>query len=780
MPGGGTILRQRSGSPKASPQFSPCSLTTVSIVLTLTLNRVLELARVLRLVLPLASVCSFAQEDKGSIRGFVTDSTSGESVVYATVLVRDLKTGTATNTRGYYFIPAVPAGVHTLVVSSIGFLPQTAEVTVVVGEITQANFRLTPRKIELEEMVVTGEASPQEPLTNLSRRALSPRDIEALPSSVESDVLRALQTIPGVAGTSDLTARYYVRGGASDQNALLVNGATIYNPFHALGVLSVIDPETISSVEFSRGGFSPEFGGRLSSFLNVVTRDGNSLQYHGSAFASLVSGKLSMEGPVPHGSFLATARKSYSNSAFTRFLGGLRVPVEFYDVSFKTSYANPEFDPNGKISLAGFVSDDRVVNNDPLEADYTLHNNVFSASWNKVWQSPLYSTITLSYSGFNGEVFPNASQSKPRANTVVDVTLNGDFGYVYPSRDEVGFGIQNKVLSTDLSMQNLYSKNTTYSMSGWDLTAYVEYRFQRWETFGLRLGLRTKFSALSQNRPFLFEPRLKAMYRPNPLISFTLAIGWHSQEVTSLRDETEVISIFEPWIIIPNGLAAPQAAHYILGVTANLTDWCKLEIEGYYKPLIDLIDVNPAKYTEKSPDFVNVSGRATGVELSVSARQGQAFLQASYTLSSSFLDLNGIEYRPRYDSRHSVSALAGLEFGGGWECSVFWALKSGFPFTPIAGFYDRLQLDQQSPTDVIGRSFPVISWGARNSARLPVYHRLDLACSKALMLWDVKVKIGGSIMNVYDRKNLFYFDRDTGERHDMLRFSPSLFVRAEL
>jgi hypothetical protein len=454
--------------------------------------------------------------------------------------------------------------------------------------------------------------------------------------------------------------------------------------------------------------------------------------------------------------------------------------VEFYDVSFKSSYADPDFDPNGKFSLYGFVSDDRVMNNDPLQADYTLHNNILGVSWNKVWPSPLYSTLTLSYSGFNAEVLPNASLSKQRTNRVIDVTLNGDFGYVYPSRDEIGFGIQNKVLSTELSMDNLYSKRAEYTATGWDLTAYAEYKFQRWENFGLRVGVRTKFSALSRNRPFLFEPRLKAMYRPHPLLAFTLAVGWYSQEITSLTNENEVVSIFEPWIIIPDGLAAAQAAHYILGVSADLTEWCKLEIEGYYKPMIDLIDINPGKYTERAPDFINVDGHATGLELSMAMRRGQASLEVSYALSSSFTVLNGISYRPRYDSRHSVSILAGMEFGAGWECSAFWSLKSGFPFTPIVGFYDRLSIDQQSPSTVIDRSIPAIYWGERNSERLPVYHRLDLACSKTLMVWDLKVKIGGSIMNLYDRKNLFYFDRDTGERHDMLRFSPSFFLRAEL
>jgi hypothetical protein len=713
---------------------------------------------------------------RGSLRGFVTDSTSGEVLVYATVAIHALATGTSTDTRGYYFLPSLPTGSHLVTVSMVGYRQKRFTVTIAEAEIREAHVTLARSEIELDEFIVVQERSILE--TDLGMRPITPEEISVVPPAIQPDIFRALQIDPGVSTTSDITARYYVRGGGSDQNAILLNGAVIYNPFHALGAFSVVDPEVVSVMEFYKGGFTPEYGGRLSSFLNVSTRDGNKNDYHLTAEASLLSAKVAVEGPIPNGSFLVTGRKSYNSKALTPYLG-YQYPFDFYDVSFKVNYANPKVDENGKFVAYGFLSGDEVVNDDPLQEDYFLTNNIVGMTWYKVWSSPLQSRVSLSYSGFNAEVRPNFSSAKPRANDVHDITANLDFTYMYDSRDELRFGLHNTFLSTDLALETLFGNRHTYQKTGWDLNAYADYTLKRWETLGLHIGLRAKFLALSEIRPLLFEPRVSAIFRATPTTSIKAAIGWYSQEVTTLGDETEVVSIFEPWIIVPDYLASAEAMHAILGLATYLTENVSLEIEAYYKYMLDLIDINTRKFTSTNPDFVNVDGESYGLEAILSIHFRRIFLQTSYALAWAYRYREEHPYIPRYDSRHAVNVLLGCEFGSGWEASLAWWLKSGYPFTTIAGFYDRLVFDPMQP-DPPRDYEPVVYWGDRHSSRLPVYHRLDVSASKRFRVDPVTVTLGLSFLNVYDRKNILYFDRDTGTVHNMVRFAPSFLVRIEL
>lgn len=716
----------------------------------------------------------------GALRGFVTDSTNGEAITYANVLIKGSTIGITTNTRGYYFIPSIPPGKHTAIVSCIGYRTNYVAVTIREDEITDCNVHLVPGAIELEEVAVVGESQVRLNETDLGLQKISVREIEIVPQAIESDIFRVLQLIPGVSSTGDVTAKYYVRGGAADQNLVLLNGAPVYNPFHALGIFSVIDPEMISTLEFFKGGFTSDYGGRLSSILNVVTRDGNKKSYHASGQAGLVSGKVAVEGPIPDGSFLATGRKSYYGKILKNFLSGQEAPFDFWDVSFKVNSANQHISDVGKFVLHGFFSRDDVSNHDPLLEDYFVTNSILGINWHKVWASPLYSVVTLSYSGFRAEVLPNESKSKPRTNTVYDVTNNWDFTYVYDSRDEFAFGLQNKFLKTQLHLVNVYDVKTALDEQGWDVNAYAEYRYKRWEAFRLNLGVRLKFVALTEYRPFLFEPRISSTYRPFPAVALKAAVGWYSQELTSLSNENDLISIFEPLVIIPSYLSSSEAAHMMAGVEANLTDKFSIELEGYYKPSTNLVDLNERKYTSGIRDFVNVDGKSYGLEFFLRYQPASMSLQVSYSLGWVYKINGDVLSVPRYDSRHSVNALLSYDFGAGWQASTVWSLRSGMPFTPIAGYYDRLTIDPWSPSAAFNPHTPVILWGERNSERLPFYHRLDISCSKKFHVDLAQFAISASVINVYDRKNIFYFDRDTGKEVYMLRFTPSITLRVEI
>ena len=743
-----------------------------------TLNRILTL-----LLLLLASngfAFSRPSIDQGRIRGTVTDSSNGQPISYANVTLRGTSLGASANSSGFYHISSVPPGTYVLVVSQVGYRVREHTVTVRENQIAQVDIQLTATVIEKEEMLVVGEKSARPNEANLGLQKISTKEIAMVPAGAEADIFRALQTNPGVATTSDVSARYYVRGGGSDQNLVLLNGATVYSPFHTLGIFSVVDPEMVSLLEFHEGGFPPSYGGRLSSILNIVTRDGNRNRYQETANATLLAGKVALEGPVPGGSFLVTGRKSWYASVMKHYLRNQDSPFDFYDLSWKLSYSSPDIDENSRFDFHGFLSGDQVINDDPRQANYQIRNRIAGFNWHKIWSTPLYSVVSISYSGFDAQLYPNLSSAKPRANTVSDFSADWDFTYLYDSKDEFVFGWQNKILSTSLQLENLYGNKVNFKEHGVDLSAYADYRFYRWDKIGFTIGIRFKFLAVSEYRPLLYELRGSLTYRLTPSIAVKGSFGWYSQEMTTLSDENDLISVFEPWVITPNYLNSSRAAHFSLGVTADWTSTLKTDLEGYFKPIANLVDVNPKKFTSADHDFVNVDGESYGMEFLTVYQPGTMFAKLGYALSWAFKIKGGVWYIPQYDIRHSVNLLLGYEIGSGWQTSATWSIHSGLPFTPITGFYDRIPIDPWTQPYDAAKPQPATLWGDRNSARLPSYHRLDLSVTKQFHVESALVTCGFSVINLYDRKNIFYFNRDTGEEVYMLRIFPTISLRVEL
>lgn len=716
----------------------------------------------------------------GTLRGFVTDSANGEAIAYANIVIKGVNKGAPSDIRGYYFIPKIPAGVQTVVISIVGYQTKEVKTKIVGDEITQLDVKLKPTSIEITGLSIYGKKAARENETDLGLQKISIREIQMRPSGIESDIFRALKSAPGVSSTGDVTSRYYVRGGGSDQNLILLNGATVYNPFHALGIFSVIDPEMISMMEFYKGGFAPEYGARLSSILNLVTKDGNKNEYHASANGSLLAGKLAVEGPIPDGSFIVTGRKSYYANSLKKFLRSNDAPFDFYDLSAKVNYSNQEFLKNSKFTAYTFISRDNVDSDDPLKEDYTVGNTIAGLNWYQIWGSPLFSTISISYSGFDAEVFPNLSKSKPRKNNLTDITSNWNFTYLYQSKDELNFGLQNTFLKSDLKLENLYGQTDQFSMKGQEMRGYFNYKFYRYEKIGLDLGMRTNFASISQKGPFLFEPRVNFTYMPNPTLSLKAVIGRYSQEVATLSNENDLISIFEPWVIFPSYLKPSEATHLIVGVQSYFSEKFSMELEAYYKDLTNLFDVNDVKNAVGGYDYINVDGEAYGGEFSTKIQSSNFYFTTSYSLGWAYKYKNDAKYFPRYDVRHTVSVLFDYDFGDGWFASSNWSFSSGMPFTPIAGYYDRMNIDNPWGDYFSEKFKSVINWGAKNIYRLPVYHRLDVSLTKKFHLKVADITVGASIINVYDRKNIYYFDKDTGEKVYMLPFLPSVSLKVEL
>lgn len=717
------------------------------------------------------------------IRGFVTDSLNGEALPYANVFIEELKRGTSTDAYGAFIITNVPVNnTYSIVISYVGYKTKYLSIKVESAKIIEIRIALNPTGIQLQAVEKIGERETLPNETDLSIQRIDVKRLETLPKGIELDIFRSLQTVPGVQFVSDLTSRYYVRGGASNQNLVLINGIPIYNPFHALGMFSVIDPDMINSLNFYKGGWGAEYGGRLSSIMDIKTKDGNKINYASKATASYLTGKVSVEGPLPYGSFMITGRKSFSTHVLKKFLDGKSLPMSFYDVSAKAHYLNPDLIENGKFEFFTFRSEDQLDEKDPHREKFKWTNEVYGLKWIQFYNEPFFSEVTISLSKFSGELLPNLTDSKHRKNNVSDFSFLTDATYTFDSQDVIMFGTHVKIFHSDLLLTNSLGAIIDDNNSGGNFTSYFKYRFLRIKNFGLDAGARINLTGITQRGgDFYIEPRLSTTYRFSPSFSLKAAIGIYQQEITTVTDEREVISLFEPWIIIPSILNPPRAVHYIIGLeTVPLIDMI-LKLETYYKSVKNLATVNDHKIFPSDPNLVSGTAESYGVELQLDMKLQSFYFNLSYSLSNAVVELRGIEYHPKYDSRHNLSLIASVDIGKGWNISSVWNYSSGRPFTEQLGYYNRFYIDNIYLDWILNSKVkPYLVLGEINRGRLPDYHRLDFSISKVLPLDFAVVTIDASIINVYDRSNLFYFKRDTGKRVNMLPFLPTASIKVEI
>ncbi|MFH1197521.1 MAG: TonB-dependent receptor [bacterium] len=718
----------------------------------------------------------------GKLRGFVRDSLSGEALIYANVFIKEAKIGVTTNDKGYYFIPSIPVNkTYTVLFTYMGYESRSFSVSFESDKITELDVNLLTEDIVLQAFEKVGEKIIRENETDLGLQRISIKQLESLPKGVETDIFRSLQYVTGVQSTGDISARYYVRGGASNQNLVLLNGSTIYNPFHALGLFSVIDPEMINSIEFYKGGYTAEFGDRLSSVLKVITKDGNRNRFSASASSSYLTGKVSVEGPLPSGSFILTGRKSYRNEIMKKFLDEKSPPFDFYDVSYKINFSDPNFIKGSRFELHGFISNDNLDDENPTREDFNWSNNILGFKWFQVYDNPFYSEFDVSASSFQGKVIPNYSESNPRENKLEDVSLKMDFTYLWDSKDEMRVGMSIKTIKTKLYQINqrgivtdLFDQSANFSM-------YVKYKLLQFESLGIDLGSRINLIGLSEGGSSILEPRASFTYQFMPQLVFKAACGSYLQELTTISDESEVISLFEPWIITPNYIKPATAVHYTFGVETKFFDNLSVDVEGYYKKIDNFPALNDEKRYDTDPDLLAGKGDSYGWEFALKYELDRLKFSAAYTLSWAYKEVNGWVYLPKYDSRHNINLSLEYNIGAGWQASVVWVYNSGLPFTQLLGYYDKLFLTNIASPIIYNQYFsPYQLLDSKNLGRLPVYHRLDLNLSKKFDFNFIRIELDFNIINAYDRKNLFYFERDTGRRVNMLPFLPTATIKVEI
>jgi len=714
------------------------------------------------------------------VRGSVVDSTTGEPIPFATLLIKGTTRGASANVQGFFLIPGIPFGRYTLVASSVGYVSKEVPFTANYGEATVLTVKLAQKAVQMPEVVV--EARPPGSLSQISTsfHVMNPQEVRAVPAAVQEDIFRAIQILPGIVSTSDVSSRFYVRGGAGDQNLILLNGMKIYNPYHAFGLFSVFDPDIIRTTEVFTGAFPAGFGGRLSSVVNMTTRDGNVNGLSGRSSVNFLSGKLQLEGPISSSlNGLLDVRKSYSSRALYNFLNK-DVPVSFYDAFFKVT--NRFEESQARYGFQGFFSGDNLRSQKLDQPDYSWRNYAVGFTGSGLILDRIFVDAVAYEDYFEGSRDAKASTViTPASTSLREPGLRANATLYTDSKDIYFFGFEFYFPTLTFDLVNNFGTErhlSTDLAEGWGWIRY-QTEMKSWLVdVGLHMdlvgllsgttGLENLLPRIDVSRPIFNTWRLKLSY------------GHFIQYVITVNNEDDVISIFDAWTSIPNNVPPEKADHFVIGIEGNLLANLSLSIQTYYKYFGSLVNYNREKISRFDPDYVAAKGNAAGLEMMLRYAAPWWDFYGAYSLSSASITSQGLTYPPRYDRTHTLNLLATIRAIRGLSVSLRWEYGSGFPYSQTLAFYNKLSLNQffLSPFE-LERGSPYAVLGPKNAARLPSYHRLDISANYSFPISSLMGSAGLSLINVYNRHNIFYFDRKTGQRINMLPLFPSATVSLE-
>ncbi len=716
----------------------------------------------------------FAQ--KSSLSGYVRDEGTGEALIGATVAAPELKTGTSTNTYGYFSLslPAVGDSV-TLVFAYIGY--QTLAVRMqVVPNPEQLKINLLPDGNQLEEVVIKAHADNE----NVQRTAMSVinlpvSQIKAIPVIAgERDVLKAVQFLPGVSAGSEGTTGFYVRGGNIDQNLVLLDEAVVYNPNHLFGLVSTFNVNALNSVNLIKGGFPAQYGGRLSSVLDVTMREGNKKKFSGEGGIGIISSNLTLEGPIQKGksSFIVSGRRSYLDLFLIPFnKGGNKTDYKLYDLNVKVNY---ELGKNDHLFASFFKGNDKAQYTGANALNYGIGfgNSTGTLRWNHLFGDKVFVNTSVIYNQYHLGL--NTTQGKYYAllySEIRDYTAKTMLEWYPNSRHSVKVGAQysqHALAPASVSAQipkkgsRLQIKPDSIARTYANESAFfLNDEIHLGGRFGANVGLRVPVFTSKSKTYSAVEPRLTLKYSVNATTSIKAAYTEMNQFLHLVPSSTASLPT-DIWIQ-SSPVVKPQTSRQVaLGLFHNFADnEYEASIEGYYKDMKHQVlfkegtQIVLASDLEKQLTFG--SGDSYGVELFVRKNTGKLTGWVSYTWSKTtqtFPDLNfGQPFPFTYDRRHNLSVVGIYELNKKWSFSADFVFNTGSAYTLATGrvpvfndgtLYDGIYYDFTS----------------RNNYRLGNYHRLDVSASrhKTKTWWHHKVEtewVFGAY-NLYSRRNPYF------------------------
>jgi len=757
---------------------------------------------------------SFSQDN--TVRGFIYDKSNGEPMSFEKIKVLKLDSsiiaGAVTDLNGFFSIPKLAKGKYILKVENFKFETIYSNVEIKDGKkIYDLKFELVVKENvkEFEEVKVSADSKTKRTEIGISKLKLDQKGLERIPSyGAENDIVGAFSVTPGVVTTGDQGGQLYVRGGTPIQNKVLLDGMTVYNPFHSIGFFSIFETELVKNVDIYTGGFESKYGGRISSVMDITYRDGNRQEFGGKVSASPFLAKLVLEGPIGKktkdgspraGSYIFSAKHSLldytSKSLYPRINDGNGLPFNFTDLYGKITFTA---DGGSKFSAFGFHNQDSV--------NYSVADLNWDASGGGInflmvpSGSPIF--IRGHVNGSNFQTTFAETALEPRYSKIGGFDLGFDFSVFLKNESEMNYGFNLSGFNTQFVTYNEAKRKIEANNFTTEIGTYFNYRkvTNRWV---IQAGMRVQvYASLNTISP---EPRLGLKYNANENLRFKFSGGRFSQNFTSASSDKDVVNLFNGLLSAPtnvqeqfinefqqmkdtkNGLQ--YAWHAILGFEYDLGKNISFNVEGYYKYFSQLSNINQNKLYEDvaqfeqiddvfKKDFILESGQSYGVDFLVKYNKDRWFLWGVYSLGKNTRWDGFQEYFPVFDRRHNINLVGSYLFGKkkDYEVNVRWNLGSGLPFTPNAGFYQAETFQGGVTTDYVTNNPSSTSTllGSFNSQRLPAYHRLDITFKKQVKFKNkTTMELIASVTNVYGRNNIFYVNRVTGEEIYQFPILPS-------
>jgi hypothetical protein len=760
---------------------------------------------------------SFGQDH--ILRGFIYDAENGEPVPFEKVtLIPTVKsisiTGAITDVNGFFSIPKLAIGTYLLRVEDLNFKNYEKEINITKKDgITDIRIDLiTPDAKESFDVVISAETKAKTTEVLISQIKLDKKGIERVPSvGAENDITAAFSVTPGVVTTGDQGGQLYVRGGTPIQNKVLLDGMTIYNPFHSIGFFSIFETELVKNVDIYTGGFDSKYGGRISSVMDISYRDGNKKEFGGKVSTSPFMAKLVLEGPIytakksgdGAGSYVFSAKHSLldytAKSLYRNVNEGNGLPFNFTDLYGKITLASGQ---GSKFSFFGFNNNDNVAYTDIADLNFKQSgggmNFVLVPSG-----SPIF--IKGHLNGSRYETSFNEVGTKPRSSSIGGFDLGFDFTYFLKKESQVEYGINLNGFNTDFITYNEAASKIQIQNFTTEIGSYINVK-KVTNRFVFQPGIRVQ--AYPSLGTISVEPRFGMKYNATEKFRLKFSGGRYTQNFTSASSDRDVVNLFNGLLSAPTNVQEtfitqggkeknPQnglqiSYHAILGTELDLSKNLTVNIEGYFKYFPQLSNINVNKLYDDVSEFSSVddvykkdflieSGKSYGVDLLVKYAKDRLFLWGVYSLGKSTRWDGFIEYFPVFDRRHNINIVGSYAFGKkkNLELNIRWNLGSGLPFTPTNGYYQPENFNNGATTNITTSNSSNIGilLGEFNSQRLPYYHRLDVTVKKQHTFENkTELEITVGVTNSYNRKNIFYRNRVTNKTIYQFPLLPSMGV----
>jgi hypothetical protein len=740
-----------------------------------------------------------ANAQNGTIKGFVYDKASGEPMIFINVLLQGTKYGVQTDVNGYFSM-SVPAGKYTLFTTLLGYDTIRQSISLEPGEVITQKLFMGQKQLELQAVEISAKKVEKITQVNAGSITVTPKEMKLMPSAGgEPDIAQYLQVVPGVVFTGDQGGQLYIRGGSPAQTGILIDGVTIYNPFHSIGLYSVFETDAIRNVDVQTAGFNAQYGNRTSAILDVRTKDGNKNRLAGKVSASPIMARALLEGPLSRAkkeggsstTFLLSAKHSYLDQTSKSLLGGLGepfksgLPFSFTDLYGKVSFNG---DNGSKLSLFGFNFDDRATILNPV-----THIPDADLNWKAVGGgttfvvTPGSSSALISgrfaYSKYNIDY--NEFNYIPRTSGIEGFEGGLDFTYFLPSYSQLKYGIEVSGFHTDLTYPNSLGDPTRLDRRNTLAGVYAVYRQNFGNKFIFEPGFRLQYySSISAMSP---EPRIGMKYNITPGVRLKGAAGLYSQNIISTKSDRDIVNFFTGFILSPDEQVQNtnqelvqtnlQKAYHLLGGLEIDLGKVELNLEPWVKNFIRNFELSRIKALPSESNFVAGNGKAMGVDLSAKYNPNRLYIWAvvSYqnvTYETLLRENNTVDgkiykasYNPPFDRRFNFN-FVGAYTGGkkkDWEVSARYNVGSPFPFTQTQGFFEQVDpLANGLNTNPLQQNgnLGLIYSTEINGGRLSWYHRLDISAKKRFTLSEQSnIEATFSVTNAYNRKNIFYVNR---------------------